>query len=98
MRLVQPTAMKLGRMFAYLATTLVSIEACIVGFEAHFVALSPGESDRRICWCTCRLSRRNFNHQHLSYQERTSYVSWFVLSLYAGSDLGPVRVAISLGP
>lgn len=96
--MVQPTAMKLGRRFAYLASTLVSIVACIIGSQAHSVALyyvvrviggfagAPVDS-------LVEISTTDMFFQH----ERASYVGWFVLSLYAGSDLGPVACGYIIG-
>ncbi|CAK7905631.1 protein Hol1p [[Candida] anglica] len=88
---LQPTAMKLGRRFVYLASTFVVIISNIIGSQGNSVqilyvvnflsgfATAPGDT-------LVEISTTDVFFQH----ERASYLSWFVLSLYAGSDLGPV--------
>jgi MFS family permease len=88
---LQPTAMKLGRRFVYLSCSVVAIAANILGSQAHSVqvlyvvnllagfAAAPVDS-------LVEISTTDVFFQH----ERAAYLSWFILALYAGSDLGPV--------
>lgn len=88
---LQPTAMKLGRRFVYLLCTIIVIIANIIGSQAKSVqylyvsnllagfAAAPVDS-------LVEISTTDVFFQH----ERAEYLSWFVLALYAGSDLGPV--------
>ncbi|CUM63809.1 uncharacterized protein PRCAT00001393001 [Priceomyces carsonii] len=88
---LQPTAMKLGRRFVYLLCTVLAIVANIIGgvstnvnylYAANVLgglAAAPVDS-------LVEISTMDVFFQH----ERAEYLSWFILALYAGSDLGPV--------
>lgn len=76
--MVQPTAMKFDRRFAYLASTLVSIVACISTLCGIVLC---GESDWRICWCSCRLSRGNLHDRHV-FSTRKGVICWLVCLVF----------------
>ncbi|CAK7893932.1 protein Hol1p [[Candida] anglica] len=88
---LQPTAMKFGRRFVYLASTFFAMISNIIGAQGNTVevlyvvnflsgfAAAPGDT-------LVEISTTDVFYQH----ERASYLSWFVMALYAGSDLGPV--------
>ncbi|SGZ55583.1 CIC11C00000003152 [Sungouiella intermedia] len=88
---LQPTAMKLGRRFVYLTCTLLAIVANAIGINATNVqylmainaisgfAAAPVDS-------LVEISSTDVFFTH----ERASKLSWLVLALYFGSDIGPV--------
>ncbi|CAK7903995.1 protein Hol1p [[Candida] anglica] len=88
---LQPTAMKMGRRFVYLGCTIIAIVSNIIGSQGNSVqvlyvvnllsgfAAAPVDS-------LVEISTTDVFYQH----ERASYLAWFILALYAGSDLGPV--------
>lgn len=88
---LQPTAMKLGRRFVYLLCTILAIIANAIGIHATNVkylyainaisgfAAAPVDS-------LVEISSTDVFFTH----ERASKLSWLVLSLYFGSDIGPV--------
>lgn len=88
---LQPTAMKLGRRFVYLLCTILAIIANAIGTRATNVkylyainaisgfAAAPVDS-------LVEISSTDVFFTH----ERASKLSWLVLSLYFGSDIGPV--------
>jgi MFS family permease len=87
----QPTAMKFGRRFVYLICTILAIVADIVGSRGKNIQSFYGV--KLLCGLAAapvdslvEISVTDVFFQH----ERASYLGWFVLALYAGSDLGPV--------
>lgn len=88
---LQPTAMKLGRRFVYLLCTILAIIANAIGINATNVkylyainaisgfAAAPVDS-------LVEISSTDVFFTH----ERASKLSWLVLGLYFGSDIGPV--------
>lgn len=88
---LQPTAMKLGRRFVYLLCTILAIIANAIGINATNVkylyainaitgfAAAPVDS-------LVEISSTDVFFAH----ERASKLSWLVLGLYFGSDIGPV--------
>lgn len=88
---LQPTAMKLGRRCVYLFCTVLVTFGNLLVSQATGVqhlygsnimcgfAAAPVDS-------LVEISTTDVFFQH----ERAEYLSWFILSLYAGSDLGPV--------
>lgn len=88
---LQPTAMKLGRRFVYLICTLLAIVANAMGIGATNVkymyainaisgfAAAPVDS-------LVEISSTDVFFTH----ERASKLSWLILALYFGSDIGPV--------
>lgn len=88
---LQPTAMKLGKRFVYLMCTVIMIVANIVGSQGTQLGSFYGV--KVLCGLAAapvdslvEISTTDVFFQH----ERASYLGWFVLALYAGSDLGPV--------
>lgn len=88
---LQPTALKLGRRFVYILCSILAIIANIIGSRAKSIkyiyaaqiiagfAAAPVDS-------LVEISTTDVFFQH----ERAQYLSFFILALYAGSDLGPV--------
>lgn len=88
---LQPTAMKLGRRFVYLTCTILAIIANAIGIHANSVqylyasniiagfAAAPVDS-------LVEISSTDVFFTH----ERASKLSWLILALYFGSDIGPV--------
>lgn len=88
---LQPTAMKLGRRFVYLVCTILAIIGNAIGINAKSVkvlyavniicgfAAAPVDS-------LVEISSTDVFFTH----ERASKLSWLVLALYFGSDIGPV--------
>ena len=88
---LQPTALKLGRRCVYLFCTVLVTFGNLLVSQATGVqhlygsnimcgfAAAPVDS-------LVEISTTDVFFQH----ERAEYLSWFILSLYAGSDLGPV--------
>lgn len=88
---LQPTALKIGRRAIYLFCTVLAIAANIIVARATTLgslyatnilgglAAAPVDS-------LVEISTTDVFFQH----ERAEYLSWFILALYAGSDLGPV--------
>lgn len=88
---LQPTAMKLGKRFVYLMCTVIVIVANIVGSRGTTIGSFYGV--KVLCGLAAapvdslvEISTTDVFFQH----ERASYLGWFVLALFAGSDLGPV--------
>ncbi len=88
---LQPTAMKLGKRFVYLMCTVIVIVANIVGSQGTRLGSFYGV--KVLCGLAAapvdslvEISTTDVFFQH----ERASYLGWFVLALYAGSDLGPM--------
>lgn len=88
--LLQPTAMKLGRRFVYLSCTVLMIVANIIGANCNsvqvycFVNVLAGFAAAP-CDSLVEISTTDVFFQH----ERASYLAWFILALYVGSDIGP---------
>lgn len=88
---LQPTAMKLGRRFVYLICTVLALIANIIGIKAtnigYFYAtniiagFSAAPVDSLV-----EISSTDVFFAH----ERASKLSWLILALYFGSDIGPV--------
>lgn len=88
---LQPTAMKLGRRFVYLMCTVLALVANIVGMYATNIqflyalnailgfAAAPVDS-------LVEISSTDVFFTH----ERAAKLSWLILALYFGSDIGPV--------
>lgn len=88
---LQPTAMKVGRRFVYLICTILAIIANAIGINSTNVkylyainvlggfAAAPVDS-------LVEISSTDVFFTH----ERASKLSWLVLALYFGSDIGPV--------
>ena len=88
---LQPLALKLGRRMVYVCCTLVQIVVCIIGSQMNSIkvfflmqiltgiAASPGDA-------LVEISTTDVFFQH----ERASKLTWFILALYGGCDLGPV--------
>lgn len=88
---LQPTAMKLGRRFVYLVCTLLMIVANIIGGTSHnigslYVVNIFSGFAAAPCDSLVEISTTDVFFQH----ERASYLAWFILALYFGSDIGPV--------
>lgn len=88
---LQPTALKLGRRFVYLLCTVLAIIANIIGSRAtsinflYVVQIIAGFGAAPVD-SLVEISTTDVFFQH----ERARYLSFFILALYAGSDLGPV--------
>lgn len=87
---LQPTALKLGKRFVYLICTVLVIIANIIGSQGNTVQIlyvvklfaftaSPVDS-------LVEISTTDVFYQH----ERALYLSMMVMSIYAGTALGPV--------
>lgn len=88
---LQPTAMKLGRRFVYLICTILAIIANAIGIQSSNVkylyainiisgiAAAPVDS-------LVEISSTDVFFAH----ERAAKLSWLVLALYFGSEIGPV--------
>lgn len=89
--ILQPTAMKLGRRFVFLLCTIIVMVANIVGSQANsikyiyvwniLVGFSGAPVDSLVEICSTDVF---FIH------ERASKLSWLIMALYLGTDLGPV--------
>lgn len=88
---LQPTALKMGRRFVYLICTILALVANIIGTQTKSInylyvtniisgfAAAPVDS-------LVEISSTDVFFVH----ERASKLSFLILALYAGSDLGPV--------
>lgn len=88
---LQPTALKLGRQFVYLGCTILMIVANIIGSQAtkveHLYAVNIIAGFAAApCDSLVEISTTDVFFQH----ERASYLAFFILALYFGSDIGPV--------
>ncbi|KAG7663035.1 uncharacterized protein J8A68_003462 [[Candida] subhashii] len=89
--LIQPTALKLGKRFVYLSCTIIGIIGCALGSRANSIgsiylfqafggfAAAPVDT-------LAEITATDIYFQH----QRSTAFSLVILSLYAGSYLGPV--------
>ncbi|KAI5968904.1 hypothetical protein KGF57_000019 [Candida theae] len=88
---VQPTALKLGKVFVYKLGTVLAIVTCIIGSQSsnvgyfHAFSILSGLAASPVD-TVVEMSANDLFFKH----ERSTAFSSLVLALYGGTDLGPV--------